>query len=221
MSNNTQKTYPQFEQWKNAVYVIMYALFNDVFDMGGEMGDFREEIAEYMEENRMGYWINYNLLVTDRFLDWMFEVFPYFYAALLTRPAFVNYLFKTMYESERDNDKTMLHSFNPAFMERYFEVGKDGVREVDFYKYNEGLYQFFLDKIQNRMQILEPMEATLSMCSGTMSEPLKNMLRYIAGHFLELLFLLMHDNEVYVKVLFTLKNVEAEMRSLYGMTEKE
>lgn len=222
MSENTQKKFPKLEQSKWAVFTILKALFQDAFDMEDEeFGDFRQEVAEYIENNRVGYWLNVNLLVTDKFLDWMFEVFPYFYVALLTRPAFVNYLFKAMYESEKNNDKTVLYEVNPVFIDKYFTVGQDGVYQVDFFKYNETLYQLFQDKIKAGVGMLEPMNGILGMCSGMLSEMLQHMLRYIAGHFLELLFLLMHDRKVYAFVALTIKNVKMEINDIYGPLEKE
>ena len=77
-----------------------------VFDLeDDELGSFHDEIDEYMKQNQEGSWLPENLMITDRFYEWLFEELPYFYVGLLTRPVLVNWLFKVMYESEKKNNK--------------------------------------------------------------------------------------------------------------------
>ncbi len=97
-----QNNYLEFEKSKAAVYTIMEACFQDVFDLeDDELGSFHDEIDEYMNQNQKGSWLPENQMITDRFYEWLFEELPYFYVGLLTRPVLVNWLFKVMYESEK------------------------------------------------------------------------------------------------------------------------
>lgn len=134
---------------------------------------------------------------------------PYLYVGLLTRPVLVNWLFKVMYESEKTNPKLLAYEVNPTFVDRSFPTEKNAVHEVDFCKYNgvykvdftkydEALYHTFTDKLIDGLHQIQPLNSVLNDCCGTMSARYKMMLRFIAGHFLELLFLLMHDLDVYL-----------------------
>lgn len=134
---------------------------------------------------------------------------PYLYVGLLTRPVLVNWLFKVMYESEKTNPKLLAYEVNPTFVDRSFPTEKKAVHEVDFCKYNgvykvdftkydEALYHTFTDKLIDGLHQIQPLNSVLNDCCGTMSARYKMMLRFIAGHFLELLFLLMHDLDVYL-----------------------
>ena len=87
-----QNNYLEFEKSKVAVYTIMEAFFQDVFDLeDDELGSFHDEIDEYMKQNQKGSWLPENLMITDRFYEWLFEELPYFYVGLLTRPVLVNW----------------------------------------------------------------------------------------------------------------------------------
>ncbi len=75
-----QNNYLEFEKSKAAVYTIMEAFFQDVFDLeDDELGSFHDEIDEYMKQNQEGSWLPENLMITDRFYEWLFEELPYFY----------------------------------------------------------------------------------------------------------------------------------------------
>lgn len=216
----------EFEKSKAAVYTIMEAFFQDVFDMeDDEMGSFRDEIGEYMEQSREGSWIPENLMITDRFYDWMLDELPYFYVGLLTRPILVNWLFKVMYESEKANNKMSAYEVNPAFVDGAFPTEKnavreadfvkyDGVHKVDFTKYDEELYHTFADKISEGIHRIQPLNSVISASCGTMSAQYKMMLRFIAGHFLELLFLLMHDFDVYIRLDTCLGNIRMDVNGM-------
>lgn len=47
-----------------------------------------------------------------------------------------------------------------------------------------------------------------------MSDQYKMMLRFIAGHFLELLYLLMHDLDVYIRLDTCLENVRMDVNGM-------
>lgn len=50
-----QNNYLEFEKSKVAVYTIMEAFFQDVFDLeDDELGSFHDEIDEYMKQNQKG-----------------------------------------------------------------------------------------------------------------------------------------------------------------------
>lgn len=49
---------------------------------------------------------------------------------------------------------------------------------------------------------------------GTMSDQYKMMLRFIVGHFLELLFLLMYDLDVYLMLEVHLGNIRMEINGM-------
>ena len=116
-----QNNYLEFEKSKAAVYTIMEACFQDVFDLeDDELGSFHDEIDEYMNQNQKGSWLPENQMITDRFYEWLFEELPYFYVGLLTRPVLVNWLFKVMYESEKKNNKMQAYEVNPEFVDRSF-----------------------------------------------------------------------------------------------------
>ena len=120
-----QNNYLEFEKSKAAVYTIMEACFQDVFDLeDDELGSFHDEIDEYMKQNQEGSWLPENLMITDRFYEWLFEELPYFYVGLLTRPVLVNWLFKVMYESEKKNNKMQAYEVNPEFVDRSFPTEK-------------------------------------------------------------------------------------------------
>ena len=164
-------------------------------------------------------------MITDRFYEWLFEELPYFYVGLLTRPVLVNWLFKVMYESEKKNNKMQAYEVNPKFVDRSFPTEKsavhevdfikyDGVYKVDFTKYDEELYHTFADKISEGLHRIQPLNSVLSVCCGTMSDQYKIMIRFIVGHFLELLFLLMHDLEVYIMLANHLANIQIEINCM-------
>lgn len=176
-----QNNYLEFEKSKAAVYTIMEACFQDVFDLeDDELGSFHDEIDEYMNQNQKGSWLPENLMITDRFYEWLFEELPYFYVGLLTRPVLVNWLFKVMYESEKKNNKMQAYEVNPEFVDRSFPIEKsavhevdfikyDGVYKVDFTKYDEELYHTFADKISEGVHRIQPLNSVLNVCCGTMS----------------------------------------------------
>ena len=65
-----QNNYLEFEKSKAAVYTIMEAFFQDVFDLeDDELGSFHDEIDEYMKQNQEGSWLPENLMITDRFYE--------------------------------------------------------------------------------------------------------------------------------------------------------
>lgn len=177
-----QNNYLEFEKSKAAVYTIMEACFQDVFDLeDDELGSFHDEIDEYMNQNQKGSWLPENQMITDRFYEWLFEELPYFYVGLLTRPVLVNWLFKVMYESEKKNNKMQAYEVNPEFVDRSFPTEKsavhevdfikyDGVYKVDFTKYDEELYHTFADKISEGLHRIQPLNSVLSVCCGTMSD---------------------------------------------------
>ena len=120
-----QNHYLDLKKSKAAVYTILNAFFQDVFDMeDDEQGSFRDELGEYMKQSREASWLPENLVITDQFYDWMFDELPYFYVGLLTRPALVNWLFKVMYESEKTNNKMSAYEVNPAFVDGHFPTEK-------------------------------------------------------------------------------------------------
>lgn len=221
-----QNNYLEFEKSKVAVYTIMEACFQDVFDLeDDELGSFHDEIDEYMNQNQKGSWLPENQMITDRFYEWLFEELPYFYVGLLIRPVLVNWLFKVMYESEKKNNKMQAYEVNPEFVDRSFPTEKsavhevdfikyDGVYKVDFTKYDEELYHTFADKISEGLHRIQPLNSVLSVCCGTMSDQYKIMIRFIVGHFLELLFLLMHDLEVYIMLANHLANIQIEINCM-------
>ena len=56
-----QNNYLEFEKSKAAVYTIMEACFQDVFDLeDDELGSFHDEIDEYMNQNQKGSWLPEN-----------------------------------------------------------------------------------------------------------------------------------------------------------------
>lgn len=221
-----QNNYLEFEKSKAAVYTIMEACFQDVFDLeDDELGSFHDEIDEYMNQNQKGSWLPENQMITDRFYEWLFEELPYFYVGLLTRPVLVNWLFKVMYESEKKNNKMQAYEVNPKFVDRSFPTEKsavhevdfikyDGVYKVDFTKYDEELYHTFADKISEGVHRIQPLNSVLNVCCGTMSDQYKIMIRFIVGHFLELLFLLMHDLKVYIMLDNHLENIRIEINCM-------
>lgn len=221
-----QNTYQEFEKSKTAVYTIMESFFQDVFDMENDtLGSFRDELSAYMETAQNGSWLPENLMITDRFYDWLFDELPYLYIGLLTRPVLVNWLFKVMYESEKTNTKRLAYEVNPEFVDSYFPTEKnavheadfskyDGVYKVDFMKYDEALYHTFTDKLIEGLHQIQPLNSILNDCCGTMSARYKTMLRFIVGHFLELLFLLMHDLDVYLMLEVHLGNIRMEINGM-------
>ena len=84
----------------------------------------------------------------------------------------------------------------------------------DFTKYDEELYHTFADKISEGLHRIQPLNSVLSVCCGTMSDQYKIMIRFIVGHFLELLFLLMHDLEVYIMLANHLANIQIEINCM-------
>ena len=84
----------------------------------------------------------------------------------------------------------------------------------DFTKYDEELYHTFADKISEGLHRIQPLNSVLSVCCGTMSDQYKIMIRFIVGHFLELLFLLMHDLEVYIMLANHLANIRIEINCM-------
>ena len=63
-----QNNYLEFEKSKAAVYTIMEACFQYVFDLeDDELGSFHDEIDEYMNQNQKGSWLPENQMITDRF----------------------------------------------------------------------------------------------------------------------------------------------------------
>ena len=84
----------------------------------------------------------------------------------------------------------------------------------DFTKYDEELYHTFADKISEGVHRIQPLNSVLSVCCGTMSDQYKIMIRFIVGHFLELLFLLMHDLKVYIMLDNHLENIRIEINCM-------
>ena len=84
----------------------------------------------------------------------------------------------------------------------------------DFTKYDEELYHTFADKISEGVHRIQPLNSVLNVCCGTMSDQYKIMIRFIVGHFLELLFLLMHDLEVYIMLANHLANIRIEINCM-------
>lgn len=68
--------------------------------------------------------------------------------------------------------------------------------------------------VQNLFQQIRPLNSVLNDCCSTMSAQYKTMLRFIAGHFLELLFLLMHDLDVYLMLEVHLGNIRMEINGM-------
>ena len=97
---------------------------------------------------------------------------------------------------------------------RLIFIKYDGVYKVDFTKYDEELYHTFADKISEGLHRIQPLNSVLSVCCGTMSDQYKIMIRFIVGHFLELLFLLMHDLEVYIMLANHLANIRIEINCM-------
>lgn len=81
-------------------------------------------------------------------------------------------------------------------------------------KYDEELYHTFADKISEGLHRIQPLNSVLSVCCGTMSDQYKIMIRFIVGHFLELLFLLMHDLKVYIMLDNHLENIRIEINCM-------
>lgn len=169
-----QNNYLEFEKSKAAVYTIMEACFQDVFDLeDDELGSFHDEIDEYMNQNQKGSWLPENQMITDRFYEWLFEELPYFYVGLLTRPVLVNWLFKVMYESEKKNNKMQAYEVNPEFVDRSFPTEKSAVHEVDFIKY-DGVYKVDFTKYDEEFtacskQFLSSLLTSLTVLDDTNS----------------------------------------------------
>lgn len=150
---------------------------------------------------------------------------PYLYVGLLTRPVLVNWLFKVMYESEKKNTKLLAYEVNSEFVDSYFPTEKNAVHAIDFSKYNgvcrvdftkydEALYHTFTGKLIDGLHQIQPLNSVLNDCCGTMSDQYKIMLRFIVGHFLELLFLLLHDLDVYLMMEVHLGNIRIEINGM-------
>lgn len=90
----------------------------------------------------------------------------------------------------------------------------NGVCRVDFTKYDEALYHTFTGKLIDGLHQIQPLNSVLNDCCGTMSDQYKIMLRFIVGHFLELLFLLMHDLDVYLMMEVHLGNIRIEINGM-------
>ena len=130
-----------------------------------------------------------------------------------------------MYESEKTNPKLLAYEVNPEFVDSYFPSEKNAVHTIDFSKYNgvcrvdftkydEVLYHTFTDKLIEGLQQIQPLNSIINDCYGTMSDQYKIMLRFIVGHFLELLFLLMHDLDVYLMLEVHLGNIRIEINGM-------
>lgn len=114
---------------------------------------------------------------------------------------------------------------NSEFVDSYFPTEKNAVHAIDFSKYNgvcrvdftkydEVLYHTFTDKLIEGLQQIQPLNSIINDCCGTMSDQYKIMLRFIVGHFLELLFLLMHDLDVYLMMEVHLGNIRMEINGM-------
>ena len=68
-----QNNYLEFEKSKAAVYTIMEACFQDVFDLeDDELGSFHDEIDEYMNQNQKGSAFMSGCLKNSRTFMWDF-----------------------------------------------------------------------------------------------------------------------------------------------------
>lgn len=128
-------------------------------------------------------------MISDTFLNWFFDAFPYLYYGLLKDPETTNdlpkVLYKIAYQYYEDDSY-------PSGIVKSFDWN---IHPIDFQVFQEEKYAWFCGKLQERIKVLGPVNDYLEDRCRHMMPSQRYHIGFVFCSFSSMLCELMHDEE--------------------------
>ena len=130
-------------------------------------------------------------MISDAFLNWFFDAFPYLYYGLIQEPERTSDFPKILYE--------IAYSYYRETAEYSVEIVEQFDREpysVDFQVFSEEQYSRFCGRLMERMKVLDPVSDSVDDLCSRMQPSQRYMIGFVFCSFSSMLCELMHNEEL-------------------------
>ena len=130
-------------------------------------------------------------MISDAFLDWFFDAFPYLYYGLLQEPEKTSDLPKILYG--------IAYNYYKETAEYSVKIVEQFDREpysIDFHVFSEECYSRFCGRLMERMKVLDPVSDSVDDLCSRMMPSQRYMIGFVFCSFSAMLCALMHNEEL-------------------------